>query len=81
MYKSVNKTKDLRRYMKSLALHINAPTVYWEGNKSCISFVESEIVTPGFKHIEIPVCFLLEQFDNVIFVPKYENSSVIPADM
>ena len=33
------------------------------------------------KHIDIPVCFLQEQFDNGILLPKYDKSSVMPADM
>ena len=39
------------------------------------------MVTPTVKHIYIPVCFLQEKFDNDIFVPKYEKSTVVPADM
>ena len=49
--------------------------------KSCISFVEDKIVTPGVKHMKIYVCFLSEQFDNVLFVTKYEKSSVMPSYM
>ena len=67
--------------MESLSLHTGSPTVHWEGNTSCISFVEAKIVTFIVKHINIPVYFLLEQFENGLFVPKYENSSAIPIDM
>ena len=67
--------------MENLLLHIGSPTVHCEGNKSCISVVEAKIVTPRVKHIDIPVYFLQEQFDNVIFPPKYENSSIMPEDM
>ena len=42
---------------------------------------EAKRVTPRVKHIDIPVCFLLEQFDNGLFLPKYEKSSVMPTDM
>ena len=48
---------------------------------SCISVVEAKIVTPRVKHMDIPVYFLLEQFDNGLFIPKYDKSSVMPADM
>ena len=81
MYKAVKKTKVIRRYMEALALYTGAPTVHWEDNTSCISVVEAKIVTPRVKHIDIPVCFLQEQFDNGLFLPKYENSSVMPVDM
>ena len=64
--------------MEALALHTGAPTVH---KFVCISVLEARRVTPGVKHIDIPVCFLQEQFDNGIFVPKYENSSVMPSDM
>ena len=67
--------------MESLALHTGAPTVHWEDNTSFISVIEDKIVTPRVKHVETPVYFLQEFFYNGIFVPKYENSSVIPADM
>ena len=67
--------------MESLALHTVAPTVHWEENTSCIYVVEAKIVTPRVNHIYTPVFFLLEQFDNGLFLPKYENSSVVPADM
>ena len=39
------------------------------------------MVTPRVKHIDIPVCFLQEKFDNGLFLPKYEKSSVMPEDM
>ena len=67
--------------MGALALHTGAPRVQWGDNTSCISVVEAKIVTPIVKHIDIPVFFLQEQFDNGLFLPKYEKSSVIPADM
>ena len=58
MYKTVNKTKVIHIYMESLSLHTGSPTVYWEDNTSCIYVVESKIVTPRAKHIDIPVCFI-----------------------
>ena len=67
--------------MEALALYTGAPTVHWEDNTSCISVVEAKIVTTRVKHDDIPVCFLREQFDNGLFLPKYEKSSVMPADM
>ena len=67
--------------MEALALHIGAPTVYWEGNTSCIYVLEAKIFTSRVKHIDIPVCFLQEKFENGLFLPKYEKSSVMPADM
>ena len=81
MYKSVNETKVIKRYMEALALHNVAPTVHWEDRTSCISVVEAKIVTPIVKHIDIPVYFLREKFDNGLFIPKYEKSSVMPEDM
>ena len=41
--------------------------------------VEAKIFTPRDEYIEMPVNFLLEQFENGLFVPEYEKSSVIPA--
>ena len=67
--------------MKALSLHTGAPSVHWEYNTSFIYVVEAKRVTPRVKHIDIPVCFLQEQFDNGLFLPKYEKSSVMPADM
>ena len=67
--------------MEALALHTGAPTVHWEDNTSCISVVEDKRVTPRVKHIYIPIYFLQEPFDNVLFLPKYEKSSFMPADM
>ena len=63
--------------MEALSLHTGATTLHWEENTSCIYFVESKIVTPRVKHIDIPVYFLQELFDRGLFVPKYENSSVM----
>ena len=59
--------------MEVLALHTCAPTVHWKTNTSCICVVEDKIFTPRVKYIDIPVYFLLEQFVNDIFVPKYES--------
>ena len=56
--------------MESLALHTGAPTVHREDKTSCISIVEAKIVTPTVKHVDIPVCFILEQFYDGIFLPK-----------
>ena len=67
--------------MEALALHTGAPTVHWEDNTTCISVFEAKRVTPIFKHIDILICFIQEQFDNGLFLPKYEKSSVITADM
>ena len=68
MYKSVKKTKVIRRYMEALALHTGATTVHWEDNTSCIFVVEAERVTPRDKHIDIPIFFLQKQFDNSLFL-------------
>ena len=65
--------------MEALALHTGEPTAHCEDNTSCIYVVEDKRVTPRVKHIDIPVCFLHEQFDNGLFLTKYENSSVMPA--
>ena len=62
--------------MEYLALHTGAPTVNWEDNTGFIYVVAHRV-----KHIYIPVYFLQEQFDNFIFVTKYEKSTVIPEDM
>ena len=78
MYKDVKKNKAIQRYMQDLSINTDAPTIHWEDNRSCISVVEAKIVTPRVKHIDIPVFFLLEQFYNGLFVPKYEKSSVMP---
>ena len=67
--------------MEALALHTGAPKVHQEDKKSCISVVEDKIVTPRVKHIDIPVYFLQEQFENGLFLPKFEKSSVMPADI
>ena len=56
--------------MEYLELQTGAPTVNWEYNTSFISVVEAKIVTPIFKHIDVPVCFLQEQFYNGLFIKK-----------
>ena len=67
--------------MEALSLHTGETTLHWEDNTNYISVVESKRDTPRVKHTDIPVCFLLDQFDNGLFIPKYDNSSVMPADM
>ena len=67
--------------MEALALHTGEPTSYWEDNTGYIYVVEAKIVTPRVKHIDIPVCFLQQQFYSSFFIPKYEKSSVMPEDM
>ena len=57
--------------MEALARYTGVPTVHWEDNTSCISVIEAKIFTPRVKHIDIPVCFLQEQFGNGLFLPKY----------
>ena len=67
--------------MEALALHNGAPTVNWEDKTSFICVVQAKRVTPRVKHIEIPVCFIKEIFDNGIFIKKYQKSSVVPKNM
>ena len=67
--------------MEDLTIHTVAPTVHWEDNTCCISDVEAKSFTPIVKQIYITVCFLQEQFDNDLFVPKYDKSSVMTADI
>ena len=81
MHKASNNTKVIQSYMESLAIHTGAPTVNFEDSTSFIYFVEARRVIPRVEHIHIPVDCLQEIFDNGIFVPKYEMSSVIPAYM
>ena len=67
--------------MGALTIHTGLPTVHWQDNTRCIPAVEAKRITPRVKHIDIPVCFQQEQFDNGLFLPKYEKSVVITADM
>ena len=67
--------------MEDLLLHTGAPKVHLEDNTSCIPVVEAKRVTPRVKYIDITVCFLQDKFENDIFLPKYDKSSVIPANM
>ena len=81
MYKAVNKTKAIKLYIDALALHTGSLTVNWENNTSCIYVVEAKIGTPLIKNIDITVCFIQEQFDNGLFVSKYENYRFITEEM
>ena len=67
--------------MEALAIHTGSTIVHWEDNTSFIYVVEDKRVTPWVKNIDITVCFLHKKIDNGIFIPKYENSSVMPEDM
>ena len=67
--------------MEDFALHTGSPTVHWEVNTSFVYFVEAKIVTPRVKHVDIPIYFLQEIFDNGLFFPIYEKSSSMLTDM
>ena len=67
--------------MEALELHTGKTTLHCIDNISCISVVEDKRFTPRVKHIDIPVCFLQEQFDNAFFIPEYEKYSVMPEDI
>ena len=67
--------------MEALALHTGALTVSLEDSQGFISGVEAKIVTLRVKHVDIHVWFLQEEFDNGLFIPKYEKSSVMTEDM
>ena len=56
--------------MEALALYTDAPTVHCEDDTICIYVVESKRITPRVKHIDICVYFLLEQFENGLFLPS-----------
>ena len=70
MYRVVEKTKVIRRYMEALELHTDAPTVNWQDNTSFISVVESKRVTPRVRHIYILVFFYK---NNLIMVSLFRN--------
>ena len=53
--------------MKDLSLQTGAHTVHWGENTSCIFIVEAKRVTPIVTHIDIPVYFIQDQFDNGLF--------------
>ena len=67
--------------MKALSLHTSAQKLHCEDNTSFISIFEAKRFTPRVKHIDIPVCFLQEQINNSLFIPRYEKSSVMPENM
>lgn len=67
--------------MEALEIHTGSPTVHWENNTRFISIVTFKIVAPIFKHIDIPVCFIQEQYDNDIFITEYEKSVIMPSYM
>ena len=71
----------IRLYIEDLALHTGPPTVNLEDNTFFIYVVESKKVTSRVKNIDIPVWFIREQFENGLFVPKYEKCSIMPAYM
>ena len=81
MYKAVDKNKATHHYMEALAIYTGAKKVHWEDSISCIYVVEYKRVTTRVKHIDIPVCFIQEQFDKGIHIKEYDKSSVISADM
>ena len=64
--------------MEALELHTVAPTVHQEDNTTCIYVAEYKTVTPKVKIMDIPVCFLQEQFENGIFVTEYEGKICAP---
>ena len=59
--------------MEALSLHTGAPKLNREYNKSFIFALEAKIFTPIVEHIDIPVYFLQEIFDNIIFIPKMKS--------
>ena len=69
-----------------MVLRVSLSNPNWYNNSklkyitSFISVVESKIVTPTVKHNDITIYFLLEQFENSIFVLKYDKSSFITED-
>ena len=67
--------------MGALSQNTGAPALNWEENTSCIYVFGYKMVTTRVKHIDITVYFLQEQFDNDLFIPKDEKSSIMPSDM
>ena len=67
--------------MDSLALHTWEPIVHWEDNINFISVVDSKRVTTRVKHINIPDSFIQDQYENGLYIPKYDKYNIIPDDM
>ena len=53
----------------------------WRTTKVVFLLLKLKIGIPTVKHIDIPVYFLQNNFDNGLFIPKYYKSSVMLADM
>ena len=78
LLRKINLSGDIWRLQHSTQVHLQ----YIGRITQVVSFLlKQKIVTPRVKHIDIPVCFLQEQFYNGLFLPKYEKSSFMPAYM
>ena len=78
MYKYVKKIKVIGRYLEALSLNTCAPIVHWEENTICLSVGKAKIFTTRPIHIDIPLYFLKEKFDNGLFIPQYDKSIIMP---
>ena len=81
MYKALNNTKAIWGYTEDLEIHTGPPALNYEDNTRCIYAIKVKRVTPIVKHIYIHMCFLHEQYDKSIFIPKYEKYIIMSADM
>ena len=77
MYNDVNKAKAIGSYMEALELKLVHQQYIRKTTK--ITFIFLKLID---LLLELnTLSFIQEQFKNITFVPKYENSSVILADM
>ena len=81
MYKSVNKTTVIRRYMEALALHTGAPKVHWEDNFFIFLLLRLKELLLELNTLIFQSIFYKINLTNGLFLPKYEKSSVMPADV
>ena len=81
LLQAVKTTNVMRRLLQQLGYPQIGPTDIAEDNQPLITEVTHSRITPGIRHLDVPIAFLQEQFQRHSFKPIYTNTTDQPADI
>ena len=81
LLQAVKTTHVMRRLLHQLGYSQCHPTNIAEDNKPLITEVTHSRITPGIRHLDVPIAYLQEQYQRKLFLPVYTHTTNQPADI
>ena len=80
LYLALLKTKEIMNLLMSIGLPIGDPTPHYEDNTMVINIAHAHRVTPRLKHMDLPVCYIHNEYRLGTFTTSYRESRFMLPD-